>query len=465
MENLITILVATLISVFFVHRYFKGLRLRDEEARASAEKGKLFSEGPKAQHPNIDILRCIGCATCTMVCPEGDVLAMIGGKAAIVNGYKCIGHGICAEACPVGAIEMVVTSPSMAADMPWLTPEFETSVGNMYIAGELTGLALIKNAVNQGRDCIDTIASRKSGGGLPASSGDILDVLIVGAGPAGISASLRAAELKLNYLTLEQDEIGGTVAKYPRQKLVMTSPVQFPMYGKFKKTELSKENLLEFWNKVLNRADFKARTGEKVTDISKNDDVFTVATAKSQFRSHAVVLALGRTGSPRKLGVKGEELPKVMYRLIEADHYHHKRILVVGGGDSAMEAAMGLAHQPGNKVTLSYRQQRFSRVKDRNLKRLEEYTRNGKVEVLFSSQVTEIRETSVSIDVAGTLQEIENDYVWVFAGGIAPYEFLKKVGVRMGVQDTARQVEQQTRESSLVQLQPQFALAEASAAS
>src|SRR5262249_587209 len=154
--------------------------------------------------------------------------------------------------------------------------------------------------------------------------------LIVGAGPAGISASLRAIENKLNYITLEKDEVGGTVAKYPRQ-----TPVEFPMYGKFKKMQLSKENLLAFWDMILNRADFNASTGQKVEDIKKGQDgIFTVVTATNQYRARAVVLALGRAGDPRKLGVKGEELPKVMYRLIEADHYVNKNILVVGGGDS-----------------------------------------------------------------------------------------------------------------------------------
>jgi Pyruvate/2-oxoacid:ferredoxin oxidoreductase delta subunit len=236
MDNLITILVAGVILLFFVRSYLRGLKQRDAKAREAVEKGKLFSGGPQAQHPHIDTAHCIGCQACTTVCPEGDVLAMLGGKAAIVNGYKCIGHGLCADACPAGAISMVLASPSMGADMPYLTDEHETSIPGLFIIGELGGLALIKNAVNQGRDCIDTIA-RLCGqpGGAPTS---IYDVLIVGAGPAGISASLRAIELGLHYLTLERDQIGGTVGKYPRQKLVMTSPVEFPMYGKFKKLQL-----------------------------------------------------------------------------------------------------------------------------------------------------------------------------------------------------------------------------------
>ena len=433
MNTLIALVVATVITLFFLRFYLKGLKERDKRARAALEKGKLFSEGPNAQHPHIDNVQCIGCATCTTVCPEGDVLAMVGAKAAIVNDYNCIGHGLCADACPVGAITMVMATPSMGADMPFVTPEHETSLENLFIVGELGGLALIKNAVNQGRECVDTIMARIT----PESrSTSVYDLLIVGAGPAGISASLRAIENKLNYLTLEQDEVGGTVAKYPRQKLVMTSPVDFPMYGRFKKTELSKENLLAFWDTVLNRADFNVRTGEKVQNITKGpDEIFTVSTANHQYRARAVVLALGRTGTPRKLGIKGEELPKVMYRLIEADHYTNKRILVVGGGDSAVEAAMGLANQVGNQVTLSYRKEQFSRIKERNAKRIEECMHRGKVTILFNSMPIEVRQHSVLLEVAGQVREIPNDYAFIFVGGTPPYDFLKKIGVRFGMQD------------------------------
>ena len=434
MDSLVALVVAVLLTAFFLRGYLKSLKKRDARARAAAEKGKLFSEGPKSQHPHIDTAQCIGCATCTTVCPEGDVLAMVGAKAAIVNGYKCIGHSLCAEACPVGAITMVMASPSMGADMPYLTPEYETTIQNLFLIGELGGLALIKNAVNQGRSCIDTIVARKTAS--EPRNDEVHDVVIVGAGPAGISASLRAIEQKLRYITLEQDEVGGTVAKYPRQKLVMTSPVEFPMYGKFKKTELSKENLLAFWDMVLNRADFNARTGEKVEAVAKSEDgIFTVKTANNSYLGRAVILALGRTGTPRKLGVKGEELGKVMYRLIEADHYVNKNILVVGGGDSAIEAAMGLASQSGNRVTVSYRQDQFSRIKERNARRIEEFIRSRKITVLFKSNPVEFKPDSVVLQVNGEVQEIPNDFVWIFAGGTPPYDFLKKIGVGFGMRD------------------------------
>ena len=449
MDTLITYGIGGLITFFFVWVYLKSLKKKEARAREAIEKGKLFSEGPKAQHPHIDTNYCIGCGTCTSVCPEGDVLAMIGGKAVIVNGHKCIGHGLCADACPVGAITMVMASPSMAGDMPHLTPEYETTVSNMFIVGELGGLALIKNAVNQGRDCVDTIAARLKNMGAAQAVSGIYDVLVIGAGPAGISASLRAIEHKLNYLTIERDEVGGTVAKYPRQKLVMTSPVEFPMYGKFKKMQLSKENLLAFWDLILNRSDFNVSTGERVEDIKKDErGIFTVVTVNNQYRARAVVLALGRAGEPRKLGVKGEDLPKVMYRLIEADHYINKKILVIGGGDSAVEAAMGLASQSGNQVTLSYRSERFSRIKERNAKRVEEFIRSRKLRVLFNSNPLEFKPEAVILEVGGSAQEIPNDFVWIFAGGTPPNAFLKKIGVGFGSRDMTAEASQEARRAN-----------------
>ncbi|MGC2323374.1 MAG: NAD(P)-binding domain-containing protein [Terriglobales bacterium] len=433
-DSFTTYLICAVVVAVPLFFYIRSLRRKEALAREAAKKWNLHSEGPKAQHPHIDTAHCIGCGTCTEVCPEGDVLAIFGGRAVIVNGHKCIGHGLCAEACPVGAITMVMASPSMSADLPFLTPEYETSVPNLFIVGELGGLALIKNAVNQGRQCIDTIAQRLKDAASAKSSPGVYDVLIVGAGPGGISASLRAIEHRLSYVTIEQDEIGGTVAKYPRQKLVLTSPLEFPIYGKFKKTELSKDNLLTFWRTVMERADFKARTGEKVEDVRKEaDGIFTAVTSKGRYRARAVILALGRGGTPRKLGVKGEDLPKVMYRLIETEAYTQQKILVVGGGDSAVEAAMGLAHQSGNAVTLSYRKEAFTRIKQRNADRIEECIRNGKVRVLFNSVPVEIKSQTVVLSVSGRVEEVSNDYVWVFAGGTPPSDFLGKVGIQFGM--------------------------------
>jgi thioredoxin reductase (NADPH) len=446
MENLFSWLIAAVVVLFFVVRYRMGLKKKETATHAAAEHGKLYSDGPKAQHPLINLESCIGCGTCVDACPEGDVLGLLNGKATIIKGHKCIGHSLCAEVCPVGAITMVMSKASASADMPALTPEYETSIPNLFIAGELGGLALIKNAVNQGRDCVDLISSRiqdlRTTFAATNGHSDMLDVIIVGAGPAGISASLRATENGLSHMTLERESVGGTVSKYPRQKLVMTSPVEFPLYGKIRQTQLSKEDLLALWTKVMERADLNIRSGVSVEAIRKeNDGSFQVQSSSGVHHSRSVVMALGRAGTPRKLGVPGEDLPHVLYRLIEADHYTHSNILIVGGGDSAVEAAMGLAHQDGNKVTLSYRRSEFSRLKDRNTKRIEEHIRSKKIEVLFNSMPTEFRQGSVLIECNGEIRELPNDHVWIFAGGTPPTEFLKATGIAFGAMDVSARVE------------------------
>jgi thioredoxin reductase/Pyruvate/2-oxoacid:ferredoxin oxidoreductase delta subunit len=408
----------------------RRFRRREAEAHAAAGRARVSGERPRAQHPRIDVSHCIGCGACVQACPEGEVLAVAGGKASLVNPQRCIGHGLCADACPVGAITIVMAPPSVTADTPALTPDLETTVPGLYVVGELSGLALIKNAVNQGRACVDTVAGRL---GRRTGEAGVADLCIVGAGPAGLSASLRAHERGLTYVTLEQDHLGGSVAKYPRQKLVLTSPFELPLYGVFKKLEITKEALLDLWSTVVRRTGLKIRTDERVDHVRRDPGgLFTVETPRQSLRARNVILAIGRRGTPRKLGIPGEELPKVMYDLIDAESYRGRRILVVGGGDSAIEAALGLAHQRGNRVTLSYRRDAFSRLKGRNEQRLAEAVRHGRVEVVMSSSPVEVRPESAVLEVAGVRREIPNDFVWVFAGGTAPSAFLEKIGVEVG---------------------------------
>src|SRR5579872_1069419 len=299
METLVTWLIAGTVLGFFLIRYWRQHTRKEAEARARAEQGPLFSEGPKAQHPHILADSCIGCGACVKVCPEGDVLALIDGKATIVNAHKCIGHSLCAEECPVGAIEMVMAKPSAGADLPVLSEHYETNVPNLFIVGELGGLALIKNAVNQGRDCIDEVAQRLQESGAGRTEENVFDVIIVGAGPAGISASLRGAERGLKVLTLERETVGGTVSKYPRQKLVMTSPVEFPLHGRFSKTTLSKEDLLAFWEKIIARTDLNIHTDAGVDSVHRDiAGVFHIRTSKAaEYQARAVILAMGRAGT------------------------------------------------------------------------------------------------------------------------------------------------------------------------
>lgn len=441
MESVITILVVFILVAITVIPYLKKMRRREREALEAQEKGKLISGKPQAQHPHIDVSLCVGCGTCVSACPEGDVLAVIGGKSTIINGYKCIGHGLCADACPTGAITIVMASPSVSADLPMLTENYETNVKGIFIVGELGGMALIKNAINQGRDCVTYISTQLASSDRRLKySDDVYDVLIVGAGPAGISASLTAIQNKIRYITIDQDDIGGTVRQYPRQKLVLTSPVELPMYGKFKKLEISKEDLLEFWEEVFKKSGLKVNTQEKVLDIKKEGELFFITTSKGSYKALNVILALGKRGTPRKLDVTGEKLDKVYYRLIEADHYKNCNILIVGGGDSAIESAMGLATQPGNRVTISYRGDQFTRIKDRNAKRIQQFSDEKKVEIIFQSKIKEIKEKSILMDNNGETKEIPNDFVWIFAGGEAPNKFLEKIGIQIGAKDVTNKM-------------------------
>jgi thioredoxin reductase (NADPH) len=435
MESSLIYLVFILVFAVPVVRHWRRTRRLEAEAVAAAARARVRAERPVAQHPHVDVSHCIGCGACAGACPEGDVLAVVGGTAAIVNPQKCIGHGLCAEACPVGAIEIVMAPPSMSADLPVLSPEGETNIENLFVVGELSGLALIKNAVNQGRECVDVIATRLAGAGGRSARGDVRDVCIIGAGPAGLSASLRAIERGLSYVTLEQESLGGTVAKYPRRKLVMTSPVEFPLRGRFNKLEISKEELLRFWGSAVSESGLVVNQREGVEQIERSEGLFTVVTAQGRYRARAVVLAIGRRGVPRRLGIPGEELPKVMYSLLDAEQYTGARILVVGGGDSAIEAALGLAHQRGNRVTISYRRREFARIKDRNARHLREALDRGRLEVLYGSSPVEVRESSVVLLVGEERVELPNEWVWIFAGGTAPSEFLERVGIRTGARD------------------------------
>jgi len=418
-----------------------------EEREVAREKG---SARARLQYPHVDLSRCIGCATCVAACPEDGVLEIVHGQALVVHGARCVGHGACARECPVGGIALTFADIEQRTDLPVLSESLESSqVPGLFLAGEVTGYALVRSAVSQGTAVAAEIARRldEVPAALPAQR---LDLCIVGAGPAGLACSLEARSRGLEFVTLEQEAVGGTVAKYPRHKMVMTQPVELPLYGPLDRDTYLKEELIELWENVAREHQLPIRTGVEFKGVRRGSDGgFVVETAQGEVAANYVCLALGRRGTPRKLGVPGEELPKVAYGLLDTRSFQHRRVLVVGGGDSAVEAALGLAEQAGNEVTLSYRKHAFFRLKSRNETRLAQAVGAGRVRVLYSSQVTAIRPDTVDLqaEVDGALQQYQlpNDDVFVLAGGVPPFKLLEASGVSFDPalrQEVAKPVEQ-----------------------
>ncbi|MCB0284090.1 MAG: NAD(P)-binding domain-containing protein [Calditrichaeota bacterium] len=429
MENLYIWGTTLVLMIIIVLPYAaKSLKRRRTDHKKRDEAVKLGAHKAIAQHPQIDALRCIGCGACVDACPEGSVLGIVKGKAVIINGLKCVGHGMCAEACPVEGITVGLGDLSKRDDIPAMDTSYQTNIPGIYIAGELGGLALIKNAINQGTIVAKNIAATIE----PSTNKNIYDIVIVGAGPAGLSAALTARENNLSFKILDQQGAGGTILQYPRKKLVMTKPVTIPLYGTLKKPEYRKEELLEIWEQVEKKYNLEPEIGALET-IKKEAGYFEVITKNRTFYSQTVVLALGRRGTPRKLGVPGEEQSKVMYQLMDAESYTDNHILVVGGGDSAIEAAMGLARQKGNTVTISYRKEKFFRIKTRNEQRLNELVAKKEIKVVFNSEVKNIRKEDVILKYQEQEYKLKNDYVFVFAGGEPPFALLKKIGIQFGM--------------------------------
>ena len=414
--------LAAIVSLYAVNR-------SRAEARAIAQKHDAIDAGlgePMSLHPVIDPALCLGCKACLNACPEGDILGLIRNKAQLIEPSNCIGHGACKTACPAGAITLVFGTATRGVELPVVHPDFQTNIDGLYVAGELGGMGLIRNAVEQGRQAMESIAAQPR-----SRRPDMLDVLIIGGGPAGISASLSAMENKLRFATVEQDSLGGTVAHFPRGKVVMTAPVVLPIVGEVNFKEVSKEELLGFWQTVVRDTGLQIRFQERVESVLQIEGGFAVRTTRGNYLAQSVLLAIGRRGTPRKLGVPGEEQPKVVYRLVDPEQYRSKHVLVVGGGDSALEAAASLADEPGTTVTLSYRSQSFARAKAKNRQRVEDAAKAGRIELLLPSTVNAIGHDNVQLSVGGQGIVRRNDIVIVCAGGILPTGFLKSMGIEI----------------------------------
>lgn len=414
-----------LIVIFIYLRKQKRESKKVEAKIAQAKEEGLFE--PVSLHPVIDTNSCIRTGACVMACPERDIIGIKDGKATTINASKCIGHGACFHSCPTQAISLCIGTEKRGVELPHVNQNFETNVNGIFIAGELGGMGLIKNAVEQGKQAVDNIAK-----GFQKNHNAEYDLLIVGAGPAGISASLTAKKHQLNFITLDQDTLGGTVFTFPRQKIVMTSPMDLPLYGKVKLFETKKQALLDVWNAALYKNDISIKENTKVESIAPENDHFRIETLTGEyFTAKNVLLAIGRRGTPRKLGIPGEMMEKVAYRLLEPEDISKKEILVVGGGDSAIESALLLADN--NKVKLVYRGDVFNRLKPKNANAIKESAENGKIETLLNTNPVEILADSVVIknSVTGETKTLKNDLVYIFAGGELPIQFLEKAGIHI----------------------------------
>ncbi len=396
-------------------------RIAKNTWRESVESG--LTE-PATLHPVFDPNLCIGSGGCYEACPE-QAIGIIDGKGMLISPALCIGHGACATSCPVGAIKLVFGTETRGVDIPQLKPNFETNVPGIFIAGELGGMGLIRKAVEQGRQAMDSI-SKLGRAKTP------LDVVVIGAGPAGISATLAAKHHGLRCVTLEQeDTFGGSTLHYPRGKLVMTAPMNLPIIGIVKVKEISKEALMKLWEDVVAKAGIKINFSERMDRIERQGDAFSIVTNRANYLTRSVLLSIGRRGTPRKLDVPGEELEKVVYRLIDPEQYRGKHVLVVGGGDAALEAAVAISEEPGATVTLSYRGNAFNRVKTKNRELMEKASGSGRLWLLLESNVKQILPATVHLDQKGTPIELPNDAVIVCAGGILPTPLLKEIGVQI----------------------------------
>jgi len=408
--------------------------VRRNESRYAATLEQAIADGldePPSLHPLIDPAACIGTAACVRACPEGAILGMVNGRAALIEPSRCIGHGACLAACPTEAIQLVFGTERRGVEIPHVGSDFETNVRGVYIAGELGGMGLVRNAMSQGIQAVESIASA-----LTARGGHELkyDVAIIGAGPAGIAASLATKNAGLRSVTLEQDTIGGAVYHYPRAKMVITRPFELPGYGRIAAREIPKEDLLELWQHVIRTTGIGIREQERVTSVLAENGGFTVETERDQYTAACLVLAIGRRGSPRKLGVPGEELSHVTYALGDPSDVSGMAILVVGGGNSALEAAIALGDPLlGNSVTLSYRGAVFKRATSANRQRIEDLANKGRLTILAGTEVTNIEPGRVSIRHDGNATTLPAERVYIMIGGELPTEFLKRLGVSIDV--------------------------------
>ncbi len=388
--------------------------------------------GPRILVHDINDDRCTGCDACVAVCPT-NVLDLVANKSRVLRFHDCIQCEACMFACPTEALVMF---PEGSAPPPLKVPEidenFQTAIPGQYLIGEVAGKPLVKNAANLGRAVIEHMLATGLRPGALGRGDDLVDVAIVGSGPGGLSAALTCIQKGLSYVVLEKEQmIASTIARYPKGKLVMAEPYDTVNVSLLPVFDAGKEQLIPIWSEVIERVGMVIKQGESVETVLRgNDGVFEVRSTVATYRAQRMVLSIGTRGKPRTLQVPGENLPKVFSLLEDPDEWRGRAVLVVGGGDSACEAALALA-DAGAKVMISYRGKGFNRAAPKNKQAIEGYAGQGRIKAKLGSQVLAFEPDSVTLALGdGSQKRYPNDGAFVLIGADPPVPWLEKMGVR-----------------------------------
>jgi thioredoxin reductase/ferredoxin len=380
--------------------------------------------------------RCTGCDACVLVCPT-DVLELKSNKSRVIRFGDCIQCEQCANVCPTSALVMHYegTEPPPVL-VPDLDEYYQSKVPGLYLLGEAAGKPLVKNAVNLGRAVIEHAlrSGLRPGALAPMNSPSMpcLDVVIVGSGPAGLSAALSCVQRKLSCVVIEKDAfVASTIARYPKGKKVMAEPYDIRCVGLLPVWDSTKEQSILEWNRLLESVDLNLHMKEAVDSIKSEGSSFVVKSDKGSYRAQRVLLCIGTRGKPRRLGVTGEDQDFVQPLLDDPDKYQGRTVLVVGGGDSAVEAAIALSTpELRNKVILSYRGKQFNRVKAKNRQDLDVAINQQRVLVLFGSTVQEFNKSATTLKLSdGRTRPIPVQNAFVLIGGDPPVKWLESMGI------------------------------------
>jgi thioredoxin reductase (NADPH) len=402
-----------------INRIIPVASLTDEDI---AKIQSLHPQGKKV-YPAINRTMCVGCGSCVRSCQEKGVLHVIGGKSTLVNPLACKCRGDCERNCLTGALKLVEYGKKLKIKSPRIDENFESNIKGIYIVGALTGAGLIKEAINQGRAAVNHIMK----GVFPP---DLPKVMVIGAGPAGLSALLSCRKFGLPVLCFEKDLTANTIRNFPKKKILMAEPVEMPIVGPLWVGDASREKLLEAWEGILRKSGACISTNCRLERIERVNAQFIVTISGKQYPCDKVILALGNRGVPRKPGVPGEDGSNVFYNLLEADEFSGSTLTIVGAGDSAIEAALALQRN-GCRVTMLVRGDGFPKAKDRNKERIARSLASKEITAYFNSHLLKIEPKYVTFSCAEETRRQANDFVFIMLGGELPFQLLESMGIEI----------------------------------